>query len=188
MTLWSPKPTDMVDIRVACPSIQIELRYETNRNGVGSAVYPMGSRCLLRRGSAERLSRVQIHLEKLGFGLKIWDAYRPVSAQKALWAVKPDPRFVAPPIRGSRHNRGAAIDLTLVDREGRELPMPSGFDEFSRRAKPTYSGGTSASRKNRDTLRSAMMREGFFPDKNEWWHFNDPDWPKYRIINVPLRR
>ena len=182
------RPTDMVDIVKLCPHIRVDLRYASPKNGVGRAVYPVGSRCLLRRGTAERLFRVQEHLERQGLGLLIWDAYRPLSAQKALWTVKPDRRFVAPPARGSRHNRGAAVDLTLIDSRGRELSMPSGFDEFSRRAKPSYRGGSANARKNRYLLRTAMMNEGFFPDKNEWWHFNDPDWPNYRLIDVSLRR
>ncbi|MEP6755872.1 MAG: M15 family metallopeptidase [Chthonomonadales bacterium] len=182
------RASDMVDVVKLCPQIKIDLRYGTKHNGVGAAVYPVGSRCLLRRGTADRLIKVQKQLGKKGLGLLVWDAYRPLSAQKALWAVKPDPRFVAPPARGSRHNRGAAVDLTLVDKDGHELPMPSGFDEFSIRARPTYKGGSKSSRANRDILRAAMMAQGFFPDKNEWWHFNDPDWPNYGLVDVSLRR
>src|SRR4051794_39450609 len=98
----------MINVRALCPTISVELRYATARNGVGRAVYPRGARCLLRRGTAERLCRVQHRLERGGLGLKVWDAYRPLSAQRALWEICPDPRFVAPPRRGSLHNRGAA--------------------------------------------------------------------------------
>lgn len=177
---------DMVNVRAFCPGIRIELRYGTARNGVGRAVYANGSRCLLRRGTAERLCHVQQRLAAQGLGLKVWDAYRPLSAQKALWEICPDPRFVAPPRRGSRHNRGAAVDVTLVDARGRELPMPSDFDSFTVRAKANYSGGAPEQRKNRNQLRAAMTAEGFVPYGNEWWHFHDPDWRCYRILNYPL--
>jgi zinc D-Ala-D-Ala dipeptidase len=178
----------MVDVQAVCPRIRVELRYATPKNGIGHAVYPRGARCLLRRSVAARLCRVQTRLERQGFGLKVWDAYRPLSAQKALWAVKPDKRFVAPPRRGSKHNRGAAVDVTLVDRAGKELSMPTGFDEFSVRARPTYSGGTIERRRNRDVLRRAMLAEGFVPDRAEWWHFSAPDWRSYALTNVPLTR
>lgn len=177
---------DMVNVKAICPGVRVELRYETAHNGVGRSVYPRGARCLLRRGVAERLCRVQRRLEAQELGLKVWDAYRPLSAQQALWDVCPDPRFVAPPRRGSRHNRGAAVDVTLVDRNGGMLPMPCDFDTFSVRAKTHYSGGTVAQRHNRDLLHAAMTAEGFEPDANEWWHFNDPDWRRYRIANVSL--
>ena len=177
---------DMVNVRAICPAIRIELRYSTSRNGVGRPVYLKGSRCLLRRGTAERLCRVQRRLVVQGLGLKVWDAYRPLSAQKALWEICPDPRFVAPPRRGSRHNRGAAVDVTLVDSKGRDLLMPSDFDNFTVRAKVNYSGGTAAQRRNRDALHAAMAAEGFVPYISEWWHFHDPDWRDYRILNLSL--
>jgi D-alanyl-D-alanine dipeptidase len=175
-----------VNVKAVCPGIRVELRYATARNGVGRAVYPRGSRCLLRRGVAERLCRVQHRLEARGLALKVWDAYRPLSAQQALWEICPDPRFVAPPRRGSMHNRGAAVDVTLADRRGHSLPMPCEFDTFTIRAKSTYSGGTAEQRRNRTLLHSAMAAEGFLPDKNEWWHFHDPDWRRYRLANVSL--
>ena len=177
----------MVDVKAVCPGARVELRYATARNGVGRAVYPAGARCLLRRGTAERLCRVRDRLAAHGARLKIWDAYRPLSAQQALWDICPDPRFVAPPRRGSMHNRGAAVDLTLTDIHGRELPMPCDFDTFTIRAKTTYGGGTLEQRRNRALLHAAMTAEGFVPDANEWWHFHDPDWRLYRLANVPLK-
>ena len=187
MTMWEKKPTDMVDVQKVCPAIRVELRYMTKYNGVGRAVYPKGSRCLLRRGVVERLCRVQKRLAPQGLGLKIWDGYRPLSAQRALWEIKPDSRFVAPPSRGSKHNRGAAVDLTLVDRQGKELAMPSDFDTFSVKAHPDYQGGTREQRHNRDVLHKAMTAEGFQTAKYEWWHFHDPDWRRYRLTDVALK-
>ena len=181
-------PADLVDLKMVCPSIRIELRYASRRNIFGEAIYPKGARCLLRRKTAERLARVQKTLRASNLGLKIWDAYRPLSAQKALWRVCPDSRFVAPPNRGSIHNRGCAVDLTLVNESGKELEMPSGFDSFSGRAKVNYKGGTPKSRRNRDTLQKAMILCGFVSYKNEWWHFHDPDWRNYRKIDFSLRK
>jgi D-alanyl-D-alanine dipeptidase len=183
----SDRPGTLVDVAKVCPSIRIELRYGTARNGVGRAVYPRGARCLLRRDVARRLCRVQGRLREKGLGLKVWDGYRPPSAQRALWQVKPDRRFVAPPAKGSKHNRGAAVDLTLVTSDGRDVPMPCDFDTFDRRSRPTYAGGTREQRASRDTLRAAMIAEGFLPDRNEWWHFNAPDWRRYGIIDVSLK-
>ena len=188
MTLRDKIPTDMVDIRTECPRIVVELRYMTSRNGIHRAVYPKGSRCLLRRGVAQRLERVQARLAKAGLGIKIWDAYRPLSAQRALWEICPDKRFVALPARGSKHNRGAAVDLTLINSNGKELAMPTGFDTFSARAHPDYAGGTREQRHHRDALRNAMMAEGFVPAKYEWWHFHAPDWKRYGLTDVSLRR
>ena len=121
-------------------------------------------------------------------GLKIWDAYRPLSAQSALWKICPDSRFVAPPSRGSMHNRGVAVDITLVDAKGRELEMPCDFDNFSTLAKSRTKQGSASARRNRDALRDAMTACGFVPYKNEWWHFHDPEWRRYRKANRSLRR
>ena len=175
-------------MRKFCPRIRVELRYATKHNGVGTAIYPKGARCLLRKSTAERLVRVQLQLEKQKLGLKIWDAYRPLSAQKALWKVCSDSRFVAPPHRGSLHNRGCAVDLTLMDASGNELAMPCDFDTFSVRAKVHYTGGLKLSRHNRNTLQSAMKSCGFVSYSNEWWHFHDPNWRQFRKIDVSLRR
>jgi D-alanyl-D-alanine dipeptidase len=187
LAVHSGKPADMVDVTKISPAIRIELRYGTPRNGVGRAVYPKDARCLLRRSVAERLVRVQKRLEARGFGLKVWDGYRPASAQRALWEIKPDRRFVAPPQKGSKHNRGAAVDLTIVTADGDDLPLPCDFDTFDIRSRPTYTGGTREQRKNRVTLRAAMVAEGFIPDRNEWWHFNAPDWQRFEMTEVSIK-
>ena len=183
-TTVSHSDRDFVDLRKFSPSIQIELRYSTIRNGVNEAIYPLSAKCLLRRGVAIRLLKVQKLLEHQGYGLKIWDAYRPLSAQNKLWQVCPDPRFVAPPRRGSRHNRGTAVDLTLVDKNGKEIKMPSDFDSFRVNARSDYSGGSLEARRMRDLLRSTMQECGFIADRNEWWHFSDPQWKQYKKTNI----
>ena len=141
-------------------------------------------RCLLRPEVAAKLSRVQEALEKRGLGLKIFDGYRPLSVQKKMWAKFPVEGYVANPAKGSNHNRGAAVDLTLVDGGGRELPMPSAYDEFSERAHRDYAGGTPEERANRQTLQEAMVKEGFKGLSTEWWHFDDADAKSYPVLDL----
>lgn len=138
------------------------------------------------RKTAERLHRVQVSLEKRGLGLKVFDGYRPLQVQKIFWEVCPNPQYVADPAEGSVHNRGASVDLTLVDSEGRELVMPTEFDDFSERAAHGYQGGSAEARKNRDLLKGAMMAEGFVPYEGEWWHYDDPNWKDYPILDLPI--
>lgn len=175
----------LVDIQRVDPRIQIDIRYATSSNFMHRPLYPV-ARCLLRESVARRLSRVQEDLSKTGLGLKIHDGYRPLSIQRQMWAVMPDDRYVADPAKGSRHNRGAAVDVTLVDSSGRELEMPSGYDEFSERAHLDYQGGTTSALKNRDRLVRAMRRRGFTPLATEWWHYDAPGWRKYPLLDVPL--
>ena len=179
---------DFVDVKKFCPGVRIELRYASKKNLFKKAIYEPGARCLLRKTTAERINRVQSLLQKDGFGLKIWDAYRPLSTQKILWKLRPDSRFVAPPARGSMHNRGVAVDVTLVDRLGKEVEMPCDFDNFSSLAKSRSNQGSRAARNNRDRLRIAMSACGFVPYENEWWHFHDPDWRRFRKASRTLRR
>ena len=124
-----------------------------------------------------------------GYGLMIFDAYRPWYVTKIFWdATPPDKHeFVANPAEGSRHNRGCAVDLTLYDlRTGKEVSMPGGYDEMSERSYPNYAGGTAEERAHRDLLRSAMEQHGFTVFKSEWWHFDYRDWREYAIQNIPF--
>jgi beta-N-acetylhexosaminidase/D-alanyl-D-alanine dipeptidase len=170
------------------------MRYASTRNFTKKVVYPV-ARCLLRRAVAEKLAAVQRDLESRGMGLKLWDCYRPISVQKAFWKLVPDPRYVAPVeekdgkvVSGSKHNRGAAVDLTLVDSSGDELAMPTDHDDFSRRAHRDYTGGSTASRRNRAVLARAMTRRGFTGIPTEWWHFDGPGWRRFPLSNQPLGR
>lgn len=178
-----PYDARLIDIRSVNPGILLDIRYATTNNFLKRQVYPV-ARCVLRGTAARRLSQVQEDLEKKGLGLKVYDCYRPLSVQKLMWQIKPDPRYVANPSRGSRHNRGAAVDLTLVDRNGRELEMPTGFDDFSERAHRNYSGASAEAKKNRKILEDAMKKYGFIPLSTEWWHFDAPDWDKYVLLDV----
>ncbi|MCG3205637.1 MAG: D-alanyl-D-alanine dipeptidase [Elusimicrobia bacterium] len=176
----------LVSIRNLAPGIVVEMRYATENNFTKTRLYPLQDECLLCRPVAERLARVQKNLEKRGFGLKVWDCYRPLHVQKKLWEILPDPRFVADPKTGSRHNRGASIDLTLVDSNGNELLMPTGFDEFSEKARRNYRHLPAEALKNRSILEEAMTFEGFLPLSTEWWHFDAPDWASYELRDEPL--
>ena len=177
--------TELVDVTTLAPSLVIDLRYATPDNFLGRAVYPPGARALLRRDAAERLARVQAGLRARGLGLKIFDAYRPLAVQRAMWALVPDPRYVADPARGGRHNRAAAVDVTLVDATGRELSMPTAFDDFSPRAAADAPAGREAAA-HRAILRTAMEAEGFTVMPTEWWHFDAPGWAGLSVLDVPV--
>ncbi len=172
---------DLVELKKIDPSIVLEILYATPKNFTGQAVYS-SDRCYLQRKTAERLHRVQKILKKKGLGLKVWDGYRPLFVQKIFWSIFPNPTYLADPAKGSKHNRGAAVDLTLIDANGNELLMPSGFDDF------TYlpNTGSEEARKNQTILDDAMKAEGFIPLIREWWHFDDPDWETYPILDIPI--
>lgn len=175
----------MVDVARVDERIVVDIRYATPDNFMGRVLYPV-NRCLLRESVALRLSRVQDDLAVRGYGLKIHDGYRPLSVQRMMWEVLPDERYVADPAKGSRHNRGAAVDVTLVDAWGRDLPMPSAYDEFSERAHRSYAGSTVEARHCRDLLIAAMERRGFSGLRTEWWHFDAPGWDGYAVMDIPL--
>jgi zinc D-Ala-D-Ala dipeptidase len=177
---------DLVELVKVDPTIHLDIRYATAYNLVGRPVYPE-ARAFLQRPAAEALVRVNAALRVRGFGLLVFDGYRPWSVTKVFWDVTaPDKReFVADPAKGSKHNRGCAVDLSLYAiATGREVEMPSAYDEMSPRAYPSYTGGTDAQRALRDVLRGAMEAEGFTVEPNEWWHFNYRDWARYPIMNI----
>lgn len=182
------RPNDLVELIKLEPRLALDIRYATTNNFVGSVFYTQ-PRAFLQRPAAEAVSRVEQRLRPLGLGLLIHDAYRPWSVTKMFWDATPAEMkdFVANPASGSRHNRGCAVDLSLVDLgTGQPIQMVSGYDEFSTRAFPGYPGGTSRQRWNRDRLRTAMEAEGFAVYRYEWWHFDYRDWQKYRLGNVPF--
>jgi D-alanyl-D-alanine dipeptidase len=178
-----PPGCDLVDLATVDPTIATDNRYATHDNVAGIRLYPAPT-IFLERSAAERLARVQAALRPRGLGLKVFDGYRPHAVQKALWRVKPDPRYVADPAKGSRHNRGSAVDVTLVDAEGRELPMPSAFDEFGERSHLDFTDAPSESLANRETLQKAMRSEGFLPLPTEWWHFDAPGWRAFPVMDA----
>lgn len=166
---------DFVDIARLDASIRVDLRYATANNFTGQAVYPPSARCYLRARVAQRLQAVQRELSTQRLGLKVFDCYRPLSVQRRFFALVPDERYVANPSKGSRHNRGAAVDLTLVDAAGAEQPMPTSFDDFSERAHRDFMALPNEAIANRARLEAAMTHQGFVPLPTEWWHFDDRD-------------
>lgn len=180
-----PYEARLIDIRSVNNKIALDIRYATKKNFLKRKLYPV-ARCLLRGAAVKPLSQVQDDLAKQGLGLKVYDCYRPLSIQKQMWAVLPNPNYVADPAKGSRHNRGAAVDLTLVDRNGKELEMPSGFDEFTERSHRNYTKAKPQALKNRQRLEDAMKKYGFIPLATEWWHFDAPGWEKFSVLDVPF--
>jgi len=174
---------DLVDIQSLDPTIIVELKYCLKNNFFGKILYASNT-AYLRKSTADKLVLANKKLQEQGFGLKIWDAYRPLSVQKIMWELKPDANYVANPATGSNHNRGCAADVTLVDKNGKELLMPTKFDDFSIKAKADYAKLPAKALKNREILRSALLSEGFVQYKNEWWHFNDEDSKNFDILDI----
>jgi D-alanyl-D-alanine dipeptidase len=183
----APAPTlaPLVDAAAAIPGLRLDIRYATPRNFTGRVLYPR-PRCLLRPAVVERLARAQAAAAAAGMGLKVFDCYRPLSVQRAMWTLVPDERYVADPAKGSRHNRGAAVDLTLVDAAGAELPMPTGFDDFSARAHRDYDDLPPAVLANRARLERLMSEAGFTGLPTEWWHFDADGWERYEVLDLPI--
>lgn len=182
------RKADLVELVTLDPSLKLDVRYATRNNFVGRPVYAQ-ARAFLQRPAAEALVRVQHALRAQGYGLLIFDGYRPWRVTKTFWDVTPPAQrdFVANPRKGSKHNRGCAVDLSLYDlATGQEVPMPSPYDDFTEKAHPDYAGGTPEERAARDLLRRAMRAEGFSVEPNEWWHFNYEDWKLYPILDVPF--
>ena len=174
-TLPEPEDGDFVRIRDYLPTAHQELYYATDRNFTGTVIYDFHE-AYLRYGTVKKLMAVSRDLEELGLYLKIWDGFRPVSAQFRLWEICPDPTYVANPNSGySSHSRGNTVDLTLVDGNGTELEMPTGFDDFSARADRDYSDCTPEEAANAQVLELVMEKHGFSGYFGEWWHFSDTD-------------
>ena len=167
------------------PRIRVRTVYATADNFVGEVLYPV-SRTFLRRSAMERLSRVQDRLEAQGLGLLVYDGYRPWSVTKRMWDVIGDPDFVADPSKGSRHNRGMAVDCGLVDAEGRPLPMPTAFDAFVPEARADALLASAELTRNRDILVTTMEAEGFRVLSSEWWHFDAEGWQARGLLDVPI--
>ena len=176
----------MVELTKLDETIKLDIRYATSNNFVGRAVYPE-ARAFLQRPAAEALVGVHRQLAERGLGIVIFDGYRPWTITKLFWDVVPEDKrkFVADPAKGSKHNRGCAVDLSVYNLKTSELvPMPSGFDEFTERASPNYKGGTDEERTNREMLRKLMESAGFTVNPNEWWHFDFKEWEQYAIYDI----
>ncbi len=192
-TCWRNAPprlreSDLVDIISIDPSIRLDIRYATPRNFTGRPVYGR-ARALLQRPVAEALSRVNRSLRKRGYGLVVFDAYRPWRVTKLFWDITPadEKKYVAPPERGSGHNRGCAVDVTLYDLgSGEEVDMPGEYDERTPRSHADYRGGSPETLRHRGILRAAMEAEGFSVYRYEWWHFSHDLCDGYPILDIPF--
>ena len=177
---------DLVELTTLDPTLRLDVRYARTDNFTGRAVYSE-ARAFLQRPAAEALVRVHRALRDKGYGLMVFDGYRPWSVTKLFWDITPADQkvYVADPAKGSRHNRGCAVDLTLFDlATGREVPMPSAYDATNRTAHVTYAGGRAAARAARDLLIEAMTQGGFFVYPYEWWHYDWKDWREYPILDL----
>ena len=179
-----PRDDDLVDVANVIADAVIDMRYATDDNFMGKKLYPV-ARCKLRRAVAARLARVAAALRAQDRRLLLWDCYRPTSIQKEMWRRVPDPRYVADPRVGSKHGRGAAVDVALVDRDGKPVVLPTKHDEFSEAAHRDHAlvgdAGIEARR-----LEKAMVDEGFWPMPTEWWHFDAPDFASYALSDEAL--
>ena len=177
---------DLIELVRIEPSVRLDVRYATENNFVRRPVYRQ-ARVFLQRPAAEAVARAHRGLAARGYGLLVFDGYRPWSVTRLFWQVTPPHlrRFVADPRQGSRHNRGCAVDLTLFDRAtGREVEMPTPYDDFTEKAAQDYAGATPAQAAHRAILREAMVKEGFLVNASEWWHFDYKDWRDYPILDV----
>jgi serine beta-lactamase-like protein LACTB len=180
------RATALADVTTLDATIKLDLRYATDNNFLSTPLYPVIAKAYMQKPAAEALAKVSAKLKPLGYGLLVFDSYRPWYVTKIFYDATPEKlrNFVADPSQGSRHNRGCAVDLTLYElKTGKPVEMVSGFDEFSDRAFPDYIGGTSRQRWHRDLLRRMMESESFAVYHEEWWHFDFKDWRQYRIGN-----
>lgn len=178
------KPSDLVEVAAVIPDAVIDMRYATKDNFTGDVLYPKAV-CKLRRAVAKRLAKAAAALRTQDRRLLLWDCYRPHSIQKLLWKKVPDPRYVANPKAGSKHNRGAAVDVALVDKDGKPVVLPTKFDDFSRAAhRDRALAGDQGAEARR--LAKAMRAAGFSGMPTEWWHFDAPDSASYALSDEPL--
>ena len=177
---------DLVELKRLDSTIRLDVRYATSNNFLGRPVYKQ-ARAFLQRPAAQALVRANRALRLKGYGLVIFDGYRPWSVTKLFWDATADDKkiFVADPSQGSRHNRGCAVDLSMFDlKSGKLVTMPGEYDEMTERSHINYSGGSEESRRLRDMLRAAMEAEGFAIYEPEWWHYDYKDWKKYPVLNL----
>lgn len=181
---------DLVEVVRLDSTIRLDIRYATPNNFMGRRMYS-SAHVFLQRPAAEALLRAHRRVMREGYGLLVFDGYRPWAVTKKFWDETPPAKrkFVASPAKGSKHNRGCAVDLTLYDRKtGEEVEMPTPFDEFSPRAASNYAGGTAEQRRRRALLRNAMVAEGFTIEPSEWWHYDHRTWRNYPVLDLSFEQ
>jgi zinc D-Ala-D-Ala dipeptidase len=176
----------LVEIKKYIPHIKLDIRYATTNNFTHHIMYKQ-ARAFARLPVVLALKDVEDELRTQGLGLKIYDAYRPYAVTAHFYEVTPDTNYVADPRRGSKHNRGCAIDLSLIDlKTGKELDMPTGFDSFSKRAGANFADLPKQELENRELLKSVMQKHGFHVISTEWWHYDYNGWENYELLDVPF--
>ena len=179
----------MDDLKKTVPGILLDLRYATKSNFTGKKLYPWAKTTYMRTAAAKALLGIQQSLNRKGYGLKVFDAYRPWSATNKMWELVKDERYVANPAKGSNHNRGLAIDLTLVQwPSGSELDMGTGFDNFTDTAHHNFTRLSQNILNNRKLLKETMEQQGFKSFESEWWHYTWPDNRGYEVLDIPLKK
>ena len=175
---------ELVDLEKTISGIVLDIRYATANNFTKEKIYNL-PKAYARKPVAEALKKAQEQFQKLGFGIKVFDAYRPYKATVRFYEVYKDTTYVASPYRGSRHNRGCAIDMTLIDlKTGKELRMPTEYDSFRKDAWPSTPVADPEIRKNRELLISIMEKNGFRVNSSEWWHFDFIGWKRYEVLDI----
>ncbi|MEA1961823.1 MAG: M15 family metallopeptidase [Bacillota bacterium] len=178
-------PYQMVNLQEFIPGIVVDLRYAGDKNVYGEKIYEDDT-ARLRLGTVQKLKAAQKEFREMGYRLKIWDAYRAPDAQFKLWEIMPDTRYVVNPNTGfSYHSRGVAVDVTLVDQAGNEVPMPSGFDDFTDLANRDFSDIDEIGAANARLLEKVMVKHGFLSIYYEWWHFADSERDQYDVVEHP---
>lgn len=179
---------ELVDIKKAIPSVVLDIRYATKNNFMSQVMYKQ-ARAFARKPVVEKLKLIQAALKKKGYGLKIYDAYRPYAVTVSFYEKASDKNFVANPSKGSKHNRGCAVDLSIIDlKTGKDMPMPTPYDSFEAAAAPHYTDLPVQIIKNRDFLINTMQANGFKVIYNEWWHFDFIGWQAYDLMDIPFEK
>jgi D-alanyl-D-alanine dipeptidase len=177
----------LVEIKKIIPQIVLDLRYATTNNFMHRRMYTT-AKAYARLPVVKALQQVEAELKTKGMGLKIYDAYRPYAVTVNFYEMAPDTNFVADPRKGSKHNRGCAIDLSLIDlKTGKELDMPTGFDSFSRKASANYMQLPPQQIANRELLKTVMAKYGFRVISTEWWHYDFTGWARYELLDIPVQ-
>lgn len=179
------KDTIFVELVSIIPDVVTDVRYATENNFTKKVLYP-SDRVFLRKIVADSLRSAQEKFKKLGYYIVVFDGYRPLSVQHKMWEILPDANYVADPKIGSKHNRGAAVDLTLMDTSGNIVDMGTEFDDFTEKASPNYSKLPEQILKNREILSSVMKECGFLPIDTEWWHYDFYLWKEFSISNFEI--
>lgn len=183
-------PTNFIELIKLDNSLHLDIKYATNQNFLGKPVYTQ-ARAFLQQAPAQALVNANKAFKKLGYAIVVFDGYRPWSVTKIFWDLTPKHlrKFVSNPKKGSRHNRGCAVDISLLNlKTGKQVEMPGEYDEMTERSYPYYKGGTTEQRKNRDLLIKIMEENGFKVFQYEWWHFDYKGWEKYKIEDIPFEK